>query len=78
MLPPGPPGDPFIGHLLHMPSTDSALVFHQWAKTYGPVMHLQVLGRSMIILDSYQTALDLLDKRGLIYSDRPKFSLYEL
>ncbi|KAJ6472441.1 cytochrome P450 [Mycena sanguinolenta] len=78
MLPPGPPGDPFIGHLLRMPSNDSALVFHQWAKTYGPVMHLQVLGRDMIILDSYQAALDLLDKRGLIYSDRPKFTLYQL
>jgi hypothetical protein len=35
MLPPGPPGDPLVGHLLRMPSTDSALVFHEWAKTYG-------------------------------------------
>ncbi|KAF7342873.1 O-methylsterigmatocystin oxidoreductase [Mycena sanguinolenta] len=78
MLPPGPPGDPFIGHLLRMPSTDSALVFHHWAKTYGPVMHLKVLGRSMIILDSHQAAVDLLDKKGLIYSDRPKLTLYKL
>ncbi|KAF7337414.1 Cytochrome P450 [Mycena sanguinolenta] len=78
ILPPGPPGDPFIGHLLRMPSTDSPLVFHRWAQTYGPVMHLKVLGQSMIILDSYQAALDLLDKKGLIYSDRPKFTLYEL
>ncbi|KAF7344707.1 Cytochrome P450 [Mycena venus] len=78
ILPPGPPGDPLIGHLLRMPSTDSALVFHEWSKTYGPVMHLKVLGRSMIILDSYQTAVELLDKRGITYSDRPKFTLYEL
>ncbi|KAF7352071.1 Cytochrome P450 [Mycena venus] len=78
LLPPGPPGDPVIGHLLRMPSTDSALVFHQWSQIYGPVMHLKVLGRSMIILDTYQAAVDLLDKRGLIYSDRPKFTLYEL
>ncbi|KAF7342915.1 Cytochrome P450 [Mycena sanguinolenta] len=78
MLPPGPPGDPFIGHLLRMPSTDAALVFHQWAKAYGPVMHLKVLGRSMVILDSYQAAVDLLDKKGLIYSDRPKLTLYKL
>lgn len=41
-------------------------------------MHLKVLGRSIIILDSYQAAVDLLDKRGLVYSDRPKFTLYEL
>ncbi|KAJ6559762.1 cytochrome P450 [Mycena capillaripes] len=78
ILPPGPPGDPLVGHLLRMPSTDSALVFHQWAKTYGDVMRLEVLGRTMIILDSYQAAVDLLEKRGAIYSDRPKFTLYEL
>jgi hypothetical protein len=35
MLPPGPPGDPLVGHLLRMPSTDSALIFHEWCKTYG-------------------------------------------
>ncbi|KAJ7340715.1 cytochrome P450 [Mycena albidolilacea] len=78
ILPPGPPADPLIGHLLRMPSTDSALVFHEWSKTYGPVMHLKVLGRSMIILDSYQAAVELLENRGVIYSDRPKFTLYEL
>ncbi|KAJ7709185.1 hypothetical protein B0H14DRAFT_3642254 [Mycena olivaceomarginata] len=41
-------------------------------------MHLKVLGRSMIILDTYQAAVDLLNEKGLIYSDRPKFTLYEL
>ncbi|KAJ7858310.1 cytochrome P450 [Mycena leptocephala] len=34
-------------------------------------MHLEVLGRTMIFLDSYEAA-------GSIYSDRPKFTLYEL
>ncbi|KAJ7623047.1 cytochrome P450 [Mycena polygramma] len=75
MLPPGPPGAPLIGHLLRMPSTDDAFVFHQWAKTYGDVMRLEVLGQTMIILDSHQAALDLLEKRGSIYSDRPRFTL---
>ncbi|KAJ7463649.1 cytochrome P450 [Mycena latifolia] len=78
MLPPGPPGDPVLGHLRYMPSAQPALVFHEWAKNYGDVMHLQVLGRSMIILDTYQAAVDLLDKRSVNYSDRPKFTLYEL
>ncbi|KAF8180009.1 hypothetical protein K438DRAFT_1207141 [Mycena galopus ATCC 62051] len=78
ILPPGPPGHPLIGHLLRLPSAESPLVFHRWFKTYGPVMHLNVLGRSLIILDSHEAAVDLLDKRGSIYSDRPKFTLYEL
>ncbi|KAJ7439074.1 cytochrome P450 [Mycena galericulata] len=76
-LPPAPPGLPLIGHLLRMPSVDSPLVFHEWAKTYGDVMRLEVLGRTMIILDSYQTAVDLLEKRGAIYSDRPRLTLYK-
>ncbi|KAJ7611541.1 cytochrome P450 [Mycena polygramma] len=46
MLPPGPPGAPLIGHLLRMPSTDDAFVFHQWAKTYGDVMRLKCASRS--------------------------------
>jgi hypothetical protein len=44
----------------------------------GEVMYLEVLGQTMIILDSYRAAMDLLDKRGSIYSDRPKFIVYEL
>ncbi|KAJ7602289.1 cytochrome P450 [Mycena polygramma] len=78
MMPPGPPGDPLVGHLFRMPPTDSALVFHEWAKIYGDVMGLEILGQKMIILDSFQAAVDLLDKRGAIYSDRPRFTLYKL
>jgi hypothetical protein len=44
----------------------------------GDVMHLQVLGKSMIVLDTLQAAVDLLDKKGSIYSDRPPLPLYEL
>ncbi|KAJ7915145.1 cytochrome P450 [Mycena leptocephala] len=62
-----PPRDPLIGNLRQMPSQEAPLVFHEWAKKYGDVLYLQVPGQS-----------DLLDKRGAIYSDRPKFLLYEL
>ncbi|KAJ7486840.1 cytochrome P450 [Mycena latifolia] len=77
-LPPGPPKDPLIGHLRYMPTAQAPFVFHEWAKTYGDVMHLRVLGKSMIVLDTLQAAVDLLDKKGSIYSDRPPLPLYEL
>ncbi|KAJ7071653.1 cytochrome P450 [Mycena amicta] len=71
-LPPGPPREPFIGNLRQLPTHNAAEVFHGWAKTYGDVMHLSVPGRpAMIILDSLEAAEDLLEKRSLIYSDRP-------
>ncbi|KAJ7617822.1 cytochrome P450 [Roridomyces roridus] len=77
-LPPGPRKFPFIGHLLRMPKEDSATIFHEWSKVHGDVLYLQVLGRNIIILDSYDAAVDLLERRGAIYSDRPKFTFYEL
>jgi hypothetical protein len=42
------------------------------------VLYLKLPGQSILVLDSLQAAEDLLDKRGVIYSDRPKFHLYEL
>ncbi|KAJ7674371.1 cytochrome P450 [Mycena rosella] len=78
MLPPGPPGDPVIGNLRYMPTDQSAEVFHEWSKKYGDVMYLEVLGRRIVILDTHQAAVDLLEKRSSNYSDRPVFTLYEL
>ncbi|KDQ34018.1 hypothetical protein PLEOSDRAFT_152351 [Pleurotus ostreatus PC15] len=75
-LPPGPPADPFIGHLRVMPSDQQELVFHEWAKTYGDVMHLKVFGHDIIVLDSVQAATELLEKRSALYSDRPNFTVY--
>ncbi|KAJ7747776.1 cytochrome P450 [Mycena metata] len=76
--PRGPPKDPVIGHLRVMPTAQAGLVFHRWAKTYGDVMQLEVLGQRIIVLDTYQAAVDLLENRSSIYSDRPKFPLYDL
>jgi hypothetical protein len=41
-------------------------------------MYLHCLGKSMVVLDSVQAATDLLDKRSHIYSDRPRFVVFEL
>ncbi|KAJ6529208.1 cytochrome P450 [Mycena capillaripes] len=76
--PPGPPKDPFIGHLRHMPAASSEFVFHEWAKTYGDVIQLEVFGQSIIVLDTQKAASDLLDKRSSKYSDRPEFPLYDI
>jgi hypothetical protein len=41
----------------------------------GDVVHIDIFGQSIIILNSLQAARDLLDKRSSIYSDRPRFVL---
>jgi len=41
----------------------------------GDIIHVHVLGRHMVVLSSLQAARDLLESRGSIYSDRPRFVL---
>ncbi|EXJ84725.1 hypothetical protein A1O3_05396 [Capronia epimyces CBS 606.96] len=78
-LPPGPPGEPLIGHLRIIPADHPEYQYTEWGKQYkSDVLHLNVLGRSIIILNSIEAAHDLLDKRGQNYADRPRFVLFEV
>nr|GAT43293.1 cytochrome P450 [Mycena chlorophos] len=70
-LPPGPPKRFLTGNLHQLPKTKQWLTYAEWAKTYGPLMTLQVLSRRSIVLNSAKAAVDLLDGRAGIYSDRP-------
>ncbi len=42
----------------------------------GDVIHLKILGRNIIVLNSVQAATDLLEKRSGLYSDRPNLTVY--
>jgi hypothetical protein len=41
-------------------------------------MYLEVFGKPMVVLDTYEAAVDLLEKKGSIYSDRPEFPVYDM
>jgi cytochrome P450 len=71
-LPPGPPKLPIIGNVHQAPKSHAWLQFTQWARQYGPVMHLNMMGQDIIVLSTSQAAHDLLAKRGASFSDRPK------
>ncbi|RDB17682.1 hypothetical protein Hypma_001256 [Hypsizygus marmoreus] len=77
-LPPGPPGDPILGHFRLIPQEHQELQFYEWGKIYGEVIHLNLFGRSFVVLNGVQAAIDLLDKRSANYSDRPRFIVLEL
>ncbi|KAI0977223.1 putative cytochrome P450 oxidoreductase [Xylaria arbuscula] len=78
-LPPGPPGEPLIGHLRVIPAEHPEFQYAQWAKEYNTdILHFKVCGRSIIVLNSIEAAHDLLDKRGANYADRPRFVLFEV
>ncbi|KAJ7503304.1 cytochrome P450 [Mycena galericulata] len=69
--PPGPTGLPLLGNILHMPSEKEWLKFSSWGETYGDISSVSVFGQQLTIINSAQVAMDLLDKKGSIYSDRP-------
>ncbi|KAF8884133.1 cytochrome P450 [Infundibulicybe gibba] len=77
-LPPSPPADSFIGHLRMATAKNPELVVHEWAREFGDIFHAKIFGRPMIMLNSVKTATNLLEKRSLIYSNRPRCVVYEL
>ncbi|KAA1470231.1 cytochrome P450 [Dentipellis sp. KUC8613] len=71
-LPPGPRGYPFIGNLLEIIKTKQfPLLFPEWSRVYGNMVQFTVLGARFIVVADYNVAVDLLEKRSAIYSDRP-------
>ncbi|KAG1872931.1 cytochrome P450 [Suillus subalutaceus] len=54
-----------------MPQTKPWLTFAEWGKKYGAISHVEVLGQHIIVLNSVKSAVDMLDKKGTVYSDRP-------
>ncbi|TDL20319.1 hypothetical protein BD410DRAFT_725961 [Rickenella mellea] len=74
-LPPGPRPTLWIGNLRDMPSCYTWLQYEAWAKQYGDVVHVEVLGKHILILNSLETAVELCEKRSHIYSDRPRMPM---
>lgn len=70
-LPPGPPPRFLTGNLHQLPSNEPWLAYAEWAKQYGPLVCFRLFRQRYIVLNSGRAAMDLLDARSGIYSDRP-------
>ncbi|KAH9987169.1 cytochrome P450 [Russula compacta] len=70
-LPPGPRGYPIIGNLLEL-TTEQWVKFAEWRNKYGDLIYLNAAGQPIVVLNSQKVAVDLLDRRAGIYSDRPR------
>ncbi|KAF8914434.1 cytochrome P450 [Gymnopilus junonius] len=70
-LPPGPKQEWLTGNVHQLPRIHPWLTFTSWSKIYGPVIYLRTFNKSTIILNSGKAALELLESRSGITSDRP-------
>ncbi|KAI0061748.1 cytochrome P450 [Artomyces pyxidatus] len=76
--PPGPKGLPIIGSILDVPKTTPWITYARWAETYGDILSLQLLGKTLVVLQSQKAIKDLLIDRRAIYLDRPRIPFFEL
>jgi len=69
--PPGPPGLPFIGNLRDIPPTKEWLAYSEWSRKYkSDVIHLELAGTHLLVVNSFRASRDLFNKRSNIYSDK--------
>ncbi|KAF8629383.1 hypothetical protein AX17_005679 [Amanita inopinata Kibby_2008] len=76
-LPPGPPKLPLLGHLLQIPTGGPVWeTWAQWGNKYGSdIIHIEVPGASVVVVNSLHVAKELFEKRSSIYSSRPRFPM---
>ncbi|KAF9482335.1 cytochrome P450 [Pholiota conissans] len=73
-LPPGPRGIPLLGNIFNIPDKNEWKAYQRWSSEYkSDIIHLNMAGTPMIILNSREVSHDLLEKRSAIYSDRPRY-----
>ncbi|KAF7300144.1 Cytochrome P450 [Mycena kentingensis (nom. inval.)] len=68
---PGPRAFPLIGNLLDWPSEYQGEAMQKWAKVYGPITKLSILGKDILFVSGSRTITDLFVARGATCSDRP-------
>ncbi|KAF7346476.1 hypothetical protein MSAN_01875700 [Mycena sanguinolenta] len=77
-FPPGPKPRFLVGNLFDIPTASAWITYTEWGKQYGDVVHAQMLGKHVLILNSVKAATELLEKRALLYSDRPTIPMLSL
>ncbi|ATZ58243.1 hypothetical protein BCIN_16g00770 [Botrytis cinerea B05.10] len=71
-LPPGPKPLPIIGNIHQAPRSHGWRTYCEWNKQYGPIVYVNMLGQSIVILSTNRAAHDVLAKHGAVCSDRPR------
>ncbi|KAJ3485903.1 hypothetical protein NLI96_g4620 [Meripilus lineatus] len=76
--PPSPPAHPILGNLKALPKEYNEDAYRKLAEKYGGIVYLNIMGKPTVIINSEKVANDLLDKRSVIYSDRPPLPFHHM
>ncbi|KAJ1300630.1 hypothetical protein OPQ81_002282 [Rhizoctonia solani] len=70
--PPSPPSLPFVGNLFSIPPGQEHVSFSKIAEQLkSDIIFLEIFGKKIIVLNSAEIALEVLEKRSAFHSDRP-------
>ncbi|KAK0652564.1 cytochrome P450 [Cercophora newfieldiana] len=77
-LPPSPPGEFLLGHYRAVPIDAPFKRYAEWGEEYNSdVLFFETFGTKWVVLNSVRSAIELLEKRGSNYADRPRFVMFE-
>ncbi|KAL4968121.1 cytochrome P450 [Aspergillus stella-maris] len=72
-FPPGPPGQPILNNLTQTNPRFPFLSYTAWSKsTRDTPLGIKKVGTNIVVLNSARLVRDLFERRGAIYSDRPR------
>ncbi|TFK18867.1 cytochrome P450 [Coprinopsis marcescibilis] len=72
-FPPGPPRPILLDNRGDMAFKQNWKAFHDWNKKYGSIISFYLGRKPLVVLGSLDAVTDLLEKKGNIYSSRPRF-----
>jgi cytochrome P450 len=70
-FPPGPRGIPILGNVRDIPLQRESQTYYQWAKEYGPIVSVHILGQRIVLLNTSDLSRELFESRASLYSHRP-------
>ncbi|KAF9480947.1 cytochrome P450 [Pholiota conissans] len=77
--PPGPPAKDWIsGNARELLADKLHFTFINWGKIYGPIFHLKSFNTHILVINSFEDAVEIMEKRSNNYSDRPYIPMIDL
>ena len=78
LLLPKPPGLPVVGNTLQLDESAPHKTLTEWSVKYGPVYAMNLFGKDVVVLNSYEAIHEAAVLKANAFSGRPKSFLFEV